>query len=760
MEEYMRTCLKILFLTVFVLISCSWLSTDVLYYSIDRNEDDGMELDDALWMENGHPLNEPNIYLGRLYNEYSNAGLRFHLDDLNQGDHFALARLRFIPVAASIESTVKMIFRGVDQDSTSGFHQENRPSQQSPLTDASIPWEFQEWHHEDFHAQTFSPDISDIINEILSRPDWGTGPEGKTLSLLINENGLSDSEINYATFEAFYGGTGRPVVLELYASPVDTFVGGPILSKPKAASISISLVAGMKSDFYVEYGPATGNYTKAIGYTRTDLPDIDPVIALATGQSRELRIADLSQNTRYYYRLRARKSGSTGSFDAGPEYSFVNRRTRGETFNFAVLSDSHVGTIQDPAGIVWETGARTIQNVLAENPDFFISNGDDAVTRGENSTIISYYDAYLRYGRVRQFFGPLGHKAYMFLVLGNHEGEASFHPPSVQQLSYAARRNFIFNPDAGIYPYGGGSRENYFAWEWGDALFVCLDVFSYTGPDNPKTIEPYGSGWHLGEDQINWLGTVLSTSQARWKFLFAHHILASWEKDGYGRGGAKYAGDWEQGIIQQMMLDYGARIFFYGHDHVFADGIADGVHYTLCSKPIGYGAPPWADDPFFIAAYPSGFYTDKGHINVKVGPRSVWVDFVKSSLDDGENGKIIYSYHLADVTVKLTPTGSIDIYPGESLSFDAVLTNDTDEIQIIDYWITLSLPSGVEFVYELEKNKIIDPNTSETKHYNVYIPIYIDPGPYTVTAEVGDYPHGVISRDSFEGEILASAPID
>jgi phosphodiesterase/alkaline phosphatase D-like protein len=289
----------------------------------------------------------------------------------------------------------------------------------------------------------------------------------------------------------------------------------------------------MMTDCYIEFGTSSGIYTKAIGNSLTELPAVDPVIGLAMEVSKEFMITGLSAGTRYYYRLRARKNGDTGSYEAGPEYSFMTMRLAGESFNFAFLSDAHVGQQFISDNPAWQTGVITIENAQALQPDFFIIGGDDACT----DTTHHIYNAKLSYASVRHFYGPLANRASAFQALGNHDGEASFHAGDTRYVSYQTRKKSFYNPDNTTYEFGSGPKQNYFAWEWGDALFVCLDVFSYTGPDNPKDIEPYGSAWHLGEEQLNWLENVLATSGARWKFLFAHHILASYEKSGYGRGG-------------------------------------------------------------------------------------------------------------------------------------------------------------------------------------------------------------------------------
>ena len=543
---------------------------------------------------------------------------------------------------------------------------------------------------------------------------------------------------------------------------IDTFLGGPVLSKPTSESITISLVPQMTSDFYIEFGTSPGNYTQTtvpvIGSGGYDM------------DSMELDITGLDPDARYYYRLRARKTGDPGDYEEGPEYSFMTKRAAGQYFNFAFLTDSHIGVMRSAGGDDWKTGFRTIENAMAADPDLFLIGGDDATTIQNKSNALyivqTPYDAFLRYSQVRRYYGPLANTAPVFLLLGNHDGEGSYQDSTpfgfdLQALSYQARSNFFSNPDNATYAFGSGPKEDYFAWEWGDALFVAINPFSYTGSANPTGVVPYGSGWHLGNAQLLWLENVLSASTARWKFIFSHHILASWEYDGYGRGGARYAHDHEQGVIHQMMLDYGAQIFFYGHDHVFADGTADGIHYTLGSKCFSDGLPGWvrpnnAEYPYFLDAYPYGFYTDKGHIHVKVGPRSVRVDFVKSSLDDGENGKIIYSYHLADVIVELAPQIRIPglvlspeisglNLPLDAVNFRAHFTNHLDTIQSFDYWIKVAYSGREEFIYDVKLNEDLGPGESRIIQYAVPIPSHAYS--YVITAEVGNYDTEVISQD-------------
>ena len=93
---------------------------------------------------------------------------------------------------------------------------------------------------------------------------------------------------------------------------------------------------------------------------------------------------------------------------------------------------------------------------------------------------------------------------------------------------------------------GDHLREDYYAWTWGNALFVVIDPFwyTYTKPFTGNTgggeSSDVGSGdrwdWTLGEQQYNWLKQTLDSSKATYKFLFMHHMTGGTED--YIRGGA------------------------------------------------------------------------------------------------------------------------------------------------------------------------------------------------------------------------------
>ena len=88
-----------------------------------------------------------------------------------------------------------------------------------------------------------------------------------------------------------------------------------------------------------------------------------------------------------------------------------------------------------------------------------------------------------------------------------------------------------------------GLRENYYAWQWGDALFIVLDPFWYTTTKPHSYGETSGSGdnwdWTLGQQQYLWFRDALENSSATFKFVFAHHVTGGVIT--YGCGGIEAA---------------------------------------------------------------------------------------------------------------------------------------------------------------------------------------------------------------------------
>lgn len=437
-----------------------------------------------------------------------------------------------------------------------------------------------------------------------------------------------------------------------------------ILGRPTDTSITMSIRFDQPTEVYWEYGTSSGSYgaNTANYQASTDIP-------------LEVDFRNLLTNKKYFYRTRYRSAGTTGSFTNGQEHSFQTRRAVGNSFSFVVEADPHLDTNTNPAAY-----KLTLQHMLSKKPDFMVDLGDNFMseklpTASQNQTEITS-----RHALFRPYFGELCHSAPLFITMGNHEGElgwlANTSASSLPAMATNTRKLFYPNPFPNGFYSGNntpenfvGLRENYYAWEWGDALFIVIDPYWHT-----KT-KP-GWGWTLGTEQYNWFKNVITSSKAKFKFVFSHQLVGGNGND--ARGGVEYASLFEMGgynldgtygfdtyrpgwqkPIHQLMKENGGSIFFHGHDHFFAKQDQDSIVYQEVPQPSAKNITNvTGTEPGY--GYVSGLLlANRGYMYVTVTPDSVKVDYIKTYLPTEENatrhnGDIAYSY-----TIKKSASGNI-----------------------------------------------------------------------------------------------------
>lgn len=353
----------------------------------------------------------------------------------------------------------------------------------------------------------------------------------------------------------------------------------------------------------------------------------------------EWSIDGLSAGVGYDYQLSVdTTAGETALFQG----SVTTQRPAGQPFTFALVTDTHIG-----ADLLYtnQGNPQTLEAastaIAAAAPDFVMNLGDilDFHEYGFNTPPPAGSITRAAYLNYRQTFGPTIANAAHFLAIGGWDSESGCNTLDEIDRSRAQRLLYLPGPTPQTYPEGGSPFQDYYAFTWGDALFVVLNVFTYTPTCHLLSEDPgLPDDWTLGDDQLAWLQTTLAGSSAKWKFLLIHHPVGGNAGDSddsaYGRGGGRAAQVGQQAIVHAMMRQYGVQIFFYGHDHVFTDMTVDDIHYSL---------PGSAGAIWFFTPDQTGYTQDwevPGWGQVTVGPDSVHVQFLDLT------GQILYEYSL------------------------------------------------------------------------------------------------------------------
>lgn len=442
------------------------------------------------------------------------------------------------------------------------------------------------------------------------------------------------------------GSDGDPRSVFLHDIPA--YTGNIILTRPTDRSVTASVMLNRPAKVRIVYG-AEGSPEQQTG-----------VFELKAGKPCEIVLDNLPSGAACRYRL-----VDAGADGAPPENdcagTFHTRRAPDASFIFTLQADSHLDGSCLP-----ELYRRTLSNALACKPDFHIDLGDTFMT----GKISKREEAARQYLAQRYYLGLIGHSAPVFMAVGNHDGEEMGKQGSGDDLaawSCAQRKLYFGNPVPGEFYTGNqetnlraGQLQDYYAWEWGSALFVVLDPYWYSR-GNKGGSAPWNMT--LGKTQCDWLARTLRQSHATFKFIFIHQLVGGLDKG--GRGGAEAASLFEWGghekdgtdtfaahrpgweePIHKLLVETGVSAVFHGHDHFFARQELDGIVYQLVPQPAHRNFETHQAEEY---GYLTGtFLPNSGFLSVTVTPGTATVDYVSTSQADGrpgeKAGKIACSY--------------------------------------------------------------------------------------------------------------------
>lgn len=430
---------------------------------------------------------------------------------------------------------------------------------------------------------------------------------------------------------------------EVPAQPYDL-----ILGRPTRDAITLSVLSYDGTEGFVAYGTQPGALTSET-----------PRRTFTKGEPVEVLLGSLQPDTRYTYQFRSRAAGAA-DFRSSAEHTFVTARPPGGTFTFTVQADPHLDFGVD-------TGAykKSLANALAARTDFHLDLGDTFMT----DKYLKFTDAAPQYLAQRYYFGLVGVNAPVFLVLGNHDGEQAARggtgPDTMAYWSNTMRKKYFPNPLPNEFYSGNrlpdknaGLLENYYAWEWGSALFIALDPFWYSarergGGGGGGAVDNWGRT--LGREQYDWLKRTLETSRAKFKFVFIHHLVGGQTREGRGGSEASHFFEWGgrdldgrnifaqkrpgwAAPIHELLVKHGGSIVFHGHDHLYAQQERDGIIYQLVPQPghSRFDNTRSLDEYGYKSGVKQG---SAGILRVTVSPEKTLVEYVRAYPDSAENSE-------------------------------------------------------------------------------------------------------------------------
>lgn len=474
-----------------------------------------------------------------------------------------------------------------------------------------------------------------------------------------------------------------------------------MLGRPTDRSITVQMFFDKDGEMSVRYGKETGKYTGETEWFK-----------FSANMPAEIELLNLEPNTLYYYQVLCKGNGSS-EVNYRPEFSFRTQRNVGSEFTFVVQADPHLDQQSDTA-----LYKRCLLNQLEDKPDFMIDLGDILMSDKlkDKTNKIPKDTVPYRCHLLRSYYENVNHSVPLFIVLGNHEGEAGWQlnntSENVAVWGTNERKKYFLNPFPNEFYSGDtiehnfvGKRENYYAWTWGDALFIVLDPYWYTKP-KPDSLN--GWRWTLGKTQYDWLHAVLKKSNSKFKFVFAHQLVGG---DPDGRGGIEFADLYEWGgksldgkegfsvnrpgwykPIKDLLQEYKVTIFFHGHDHFFAKQEKDCLIYQETPQPShpNFQSAGQADDYGYVEGV---ILPNSGHIRVNVNGERVKVEYVRAYLPKNETN----NRRNKDVSASYT-IGVINCYDSLTLG-TPVLWNNKYKDELV-YPNPFNEDSRIEFSVE------------------------------------------------------------
>ena len=282
------------------------------------------------------------------------------------------------------------------------------------------------------------------------------------------------------------------------------FNAGPYLNYATKTSMNLVWETDREATATIEYG--------------LRVPLDQSITVDKAARIQELIIDDLTPETTYYYRIKA-KTGEE-EIDSGL-LTFQTAVHEGTPFSFAVIGDTearpHINS--KISKLIWQ-----------ERPNFMLNVGDLTDGGMQHHKFEWNYEYFVG-------MTQLNSRVPAFPVPGNGEAD----------LYWYNQYHMLPEPEA------------YYSFRFGNAEFFMLD--------SNQRREQFAPG---GE-QYEWLEKALKASNATWKFVAHHHPTYTMEENDYGNSWEEPTtlGDLDARQILPLYEGLGVDMVFFGHIHSY-----------------------------------------------------------------------------------------------------------------------------------------------------------------------------------------------
>lgn len=313
--------------------------------------------------------------------------------------------------------------------------------------------------------------------------------------------------------------------------PDETFDIGPYLMQPKPTSIIVKWRSVEEEDGEVLYG-----LDETLGLSKVEE---------GVSNLHEIKIDDLTPNTRYFYRVR---SGER----TGEIHHFYTAPTPEQGFSAVIWGDSQ----SHP-----ERFAQHVDHMIALNPYLALGVGDHVSEGG----VFSQWK--------ERLFGPargLFHEVGFYAAIGNH---ARNHQNWYDFMSFP-------------HPEDDPQHESFYSFTYGNAFFLVID-----------TDKPYFPIGHVDTDISAFVKEQVASPEAqaaKWRFALSHvpGFAEAWGDgacDDYGTNPSI------KGWFYELLNEHEFHAHFSGHMHGYERGQSENL-VTLITGGGGGGLDAWCDE--------------------------------------------------------------------------------------------------------------------------------------------------------------------